>query len=148
MTLLVWEMSATVWWLAHSLVLPFWGFGMTRIDLFQSGGHCWVFQICWHNECKILMESSFRDLNSSGISSHPLALLTALLTADDKPRQCVEKQRHYSANKGPYSQGYSFPSGHIQLWELEAKELMNLNCYAGEDSWKSLGQQGDQTSRS
>ena len=27
---------------------------------------------------------------------------------------CVEKQRHYSANKGPYSQGYG-PSGHIQL---------------------------------
>ena len=27
---------------------------------------------------------------------------------------CVEKQRHYSANKGPYSQGYG-PSGHIQF---------------------------------
>ena len=27
---------------------------------------------------------------------------------------CFEKQRHYSANKGPYSQGYG-PSGHIQL---------------------------------
>ena len=24
----------------------------------------------------------------------------------DKPRQCVEKQRHYSADKGPYSRGY------------------------------------------
>ena len=33
-----------------------------------------VFQICWHNECKSLMASSFRDLPSSaGISSHPLA---------------------------------------------------------------------------
>ena len=28
---------------------------------------------------------------------------------NDKPRQCVEKQRHYSANKGPYSQGYGLP---------------------------------------
>ena len=66
-------------WLAHSLVLPFLGIGM-RIDLFQSSGHCWVIQIYWHNECKTLMASSFRDLNSSaGISSHPLALLTALL---------------------------------------------------------------------
>ena len=26
--------------------------------------------------------------------------------SDGKPRQCVEKQRHYSADKGPYSQGY------------------------------------------
>ena len=31
---------------------PFLGIGM-RIDLFQSCGHCWVFQICWHIECNI-----------------------------------------------------------------------------------------------
>ena len=35
---------------------------------------------------------------------------------------CIEKQRHYSANKGPYSQGYGLPSGHILLWELNHKE--------------------------
>ena len=40
----------------------------------------------------------------------------------DKPRQCGEKQRHKSANKGPYSQGYCFPSGHVGLWELDRKE--------------------------
>ena len=28
---------------------------------------------------------------------------------------CVEKQTHYSADKGSYSQGYGLPSGHIQL---------------------------------
>ena len=33
----------------------------------------------------------------------------------DKSRQWVEKQRHYSANKGPYSQGYGLPSDHVQL---------------------------------
>ena len=33
----------------------------------------------------------------------------------DKPRQCTEKQRHYSALKGPYSQDYVLPSGHICL---------------------------------
>ena len=42
--------------------------------------------------------------------------------SDDKPRQCVEKQRHYSAEKGPYSQGYGLPSGHIQLWVLDCKK--------------------------
>ena len=42
--------------------------------------------------------------------------------SDGKPRQCVERQRHYSADKGPYSQGYGLPSGHIQLWELDCKE--------------------------
>ena len=40
----------------------------------------------------------------------------------DKPRQCVEKQGRYSADKCPYSQGYGFPSGHVQLWELDYKE--------------------------
>ena len=29
---------------------------------------------------------------------------------------------NYSASKGPYSQGYSLPSGHLQLWELDCKE--------------------------
>ena len=34
----------------------------------------------------------------------------------------VEKQRHYSANKGLYSQGYGLPTGHVWLWELDCKE--------------------------
>ena len=42
--------------------------------------------------------------------------------SDDKPRQCAEKQRHYFANEGPYSQGYGLPSGHIWLWDLDCKE--------------------------
>ena len=36
--------------------------------------------------------------------------------------QCVEKQRHYSADKVPYSQGCDLPSGHIWSWELDHKE--------------------------
>ena len=31
----------------------------------------------------------------------------------DKATQCVEKQRHYSANKDLYSQGYGLPSGQV-----------------------------------
>ena len=41
---------------------------------------------------------------------------------DDKCGQCVVKQRHYSADKCLYSQGYGLPSGHIWLWELDCKE--------------------------
>ena len=40
----------------------------------------------------------------------------------DKPRQHVEKQRHCSTNKGPYSLGYGLLSGHLWLWELDCKE--------------------------
>ena len=30
--------------------------------------------------------------------------------------------RHYFANKGPSSQGYSFSSGHVWMWELDCEE--------------------------
>ena len=47
--------------------------------------------------------------------------------------------------------GFSY--SHVQLWEMDhkensAEELMFLNCGVGEDSWESLGPQGDQTSPS
>jgi len=48
--------------------------------LFQSCGHCWVFQICWHTECSTFTASSFRIWNSStGIPSPPLALFVVML---------------------------------------------------------------------
>ena len=49
MILLAYEMSAIVLQFAHSLALPFFESGM-KTDLFQSCGHCSVFQICWHIE--------------------------------------------------------------------------------------------------
>ena len=39
-----------------------------------------------------------------------------------KPRQHIKKKRCYFADKGPYSQSCSFPSNHIQMWELDLKE--------------------------
>ena len=40
----------------------------------------------------------------------------------DKPRQCIKKQRHHFADKGPYSQSCSFPCSHVRMWELDHKE--------------------------
>ena len=40
----------------------------------------------------------------------------------DKPRQCIKKQRHHFADKGPYNQSYSFSSSHVRMWELDHKE--------------------------
>ena len=52
-----------------------------KTDLFQSCGHCWVFQICWHIECSSFTASSFRIWNSStGIPSPPLALFIVMLS--------------------------------------------------------------------
>ena len=42
--------------------------------------------------------------------------------SDHKPRQCVEKQRRYFADKGLYIQGYGLPNGHVQFWKLDHKE--------------------------
>ena len=51
-----------------------------KTDLFQSCGHCWVFQICWHIECSTFTASSSRIWNSStGIPTPPLALFVVML---------------------------------------------------------------------
>ena len=72
-------MNTIVWWFEHSLALPFFSIGM-KIDLFQSSGRCWVFQICWHIEYSTFTASFFRIWNSStGIPSPPLALFVVML---------------------------------------------------------------------
>ena len=51
-----------------------------KTDFFQSCGHRWVFQICWHIECSTFTASSFRIWNSStGIPLPPLALFVVML---------------------------------------------------------------------
>ena len=40
----------------------------------------------------------------------------------DQPRQHIEKQRHYFANKGLSSQSYGFFGSHVWMWELDYKE--------------------------
>ena len=42
--------------------------------------------------------------------------------SNGKPRQCIKKQRHYFAYKGPYSQSYGFSSSHVLMWELDNKK--------------------------
>ena len=51
-----------------------------KTDLFQSCGHCWVFQICWHFECITFIATFFRIWNNStGIPSLPLAFFVVML---------------------------------------------------------------------
>ena len=52
-----------------------------KTDLFQSCGHCWVFQIWWQIEWSTFTASSFRIWNSStGIPSPPPALFVVMLS--------------------------------------------------------------------
>ena len=51
-----------------------------KTDLFQSCGHCWGFQICWHIECSTFTTSSFRIRKClTGMPSPPLALFVVML---------------------------------------------------------------------
>ena len=74
----MWD-SAIVWYFERSLALCFLGIGM-KTDLFQSCGHCWVFQICWHIVHSTFKASSFSIWNSSiRLPSPPLALFEVIL---------------------------------------------------------------------
>ena len=68
----------------YAVVWTFLGMALLGIemktDLFQSCGHCWVFQICCLIECSTFTASSFRFWNSSiGIPSPSLALSIVML---------------------------------------------------------------------
>ena len=49
-------------------------------------------------------------------------MLTPWKESYDQPRQNIQKQRHYFANKGPSSQRYGFSHGHVWMWELDCEE--------------------------
>ena len=49
-------------------------------------------------------------------------IYNGILLSYGQPRQHVEKQRHYFANKGLSSQGYGFSSGHVWMRELDCEE--------------------------
>ena len=53
-------------------------------------------------------------INADGDCSHEIKRCLLLgRKAMTKLRQCIKKQRHRFANKGPSSQGYGFSSGHV-----------------------------------
>ena len=58
----------------------------------------------------------------TGATAMKLKTLTPWKKSYDQPWQHIEKQRHYFANKGPYSQSYGFSSIHIWMWKLVIKK--------------------------
>ena len=54
----------------------------------------------------------------------------SLKKSSGKPQQCIKKQRHHFAYKGPYSQGYGFSSSHVQeSWILEKAECQGIGAF-------------------
>ena len=55
-------------------------------------------------------------ITADGDCSHEIKkMLTPWKESYDQPRQHIQKQRHYFANKGPSSQGYGFSCGHVWM---------------------------------
>ena len=50
-------------------------------------------------------------ITADGDCSHEIKTLTPWKESYDQPRQHIQKQGYYFANKGPSSQGYGFSSG-------------------------------------
>ena len=47
----------------------------------------------------------------------------------DQPRQYMKKQRHYFANKGPYSQSCGLSSSYVWMWALDYKESWMITSW-------------------
>ena len=52
-------------------------------------------------------------ITADGDYSHEIETLIPWKKCYDQPRQHIQKQRHYFANKGPSSQGYGFSISHV-----------------------------------
>ena len=82
-----------------------------------------------------------------GDCSHEIKTFAPWKESYNKPRECIKKQRHHLADKGPYSQCYGFSSSHVRMWEIIKKaehwiiDAFKLWC------WRSL-LRGSWTARS
>ena len=61
-------------------------------------------------------------ITADGDCSQEIKRLYSLEESYVQPRQHINKQRHYFANKSPSSQGYGFSSSRVWMWELDYKE--------------------------
>ena len=59
-------------------------------------------------------------ITENGDCSHGIMTLSPWNKSYDKPRQCIKKQRHHFANKGPYSQSCGF-SSHVWTERMDVR---------------------------
>ena len=54
-------------------------------------------------------------ITADGDCSHEMKRLAPWQKRYNQPRQHIKKQRHYFANKGPFSQNYGLSSSHVWM---------------------------------
>ena len=122
--------SLSILWHCLSLGLEW------KLTFFQSCGHCWVFQICWHIECRTFTASSFRIWNSStGIPSPPLALLVVMLS----------KAHFTSHSRMSGSRWVITPSWLSQTWRSFLYSNSHAKCYMQEQKKQHKNNMGTNT---
>ena len=71
-------------------------------------------------------------ITADGDCSHKIETL-APWKKNDKPRKYIKKQRQHFADKGLYSQSYSFSSSHVLMWDISILEkavgLVAKSCW-------------------
>ena len=115
----IWVNSGSWWWIGRPGVLRFMGS--------QRVGHDWATELNW---TELLGGKAMTNLDSI-FKSRDITLSTKV---------CLVKAMIFPVVI------YGGESWTIN--KLSTEELMLLNCGVGEDSWESLGQQGDPTSPS
>ena len=99
-----------------------------KTDLFQSSGHWWVFQICWHIECSIFTASSFRIWNGSTvIPSPPVVLFIVML-----PKANLTSHSMMSGSRWvtiPLWLSGSWRSFFVQFFCVFLPSLLNIFCF-------------------
>ena len=66
-----------------------------------------------------------------GDCSHEIKRLAPWKESYDEPRQCIKKQRHHFANKGPYSQVIVFPvvMYGFERWIMKKVEHQRMDAF-------------------
>ena len=119
------ECNCVVVWTFQDIAFLWFG---KKTGLFQSCGHCWVFQIRWHIECSTFTASSFRIWNSStGIPSPPLALFSVML-----PKAHLTLHSRMSGSRWviiPSWVSESWRSFFVQFICVFLPPLLNIFCF-------------------
>ena len=79
----------------------------------MASGPITSWQIDGETVADFILEGS--KITADDECSYEIKTLTPWKKSYDEPRQHIEKQRHYFANKGLSSQGYGFPSSHVWM---------------------------------
>ena len=88
--------------------------GGRREEGSRLGTHVYLWRVhfdVWQNQYNIVNLKKKRKIKNK----KKLKTLTPWKKSYDQPRWHVKKQRHYFANRGPSSQGYSFASSHVWM---------------------------------